>query len=162
MRYATREEKEREKKGERTKTEKERDFFPKRQFTVKLLGEAWRILRGVQQVVGCNKLLPATRLALSMPCRISSVRMTLSLLLCASRDARVLGFNMFHMAYFATISLKLDKDAWSLECLKLSVLSSYTKSVLHISSQRIIFRSSLLLTGKIREYKCYLSFWIRI
>jgi len=40
MRYATREEKEREKKGERTKTEKERDFFPKRQFTVKLLGEA--------------------------------------------------------------------------------------------------------------------------
>lgn len=44
MRYATR----------------ERDFFPKRQFTVKLLGEAWRILRGVQQVVGCNKLLPTT------------------------------------------------------------------------------------------------------
>lgn len=62
-------------------------------------------------MVGCNKLLPATRLALSMPCRTSSVRMTLSLLLCASRDARVLGFNMFHMAYFATISLKLDKDA---------------------------------------------------
>lgn len=64
--------------------------------------------------------------------RTSSVRMTLPLLLCASRDARVLGFNIFQAVYFATISLKLDKDAWSLELWRWS----YIKFVLYISNQR--------------------------
>lgn len=88
MRYV-RERRGRKRERERKKTKKERDFFPKRQFTVKLLGEAWRILRGVQQVVGCNKLLPATRLALSMPRLVPPLFVWLSPCFCAHREMRV-------------------------------------------------------------------------
>ena len=61
--------------------EREREIFslPNRQFTVKLLGEAWRILRGVQQVVGCNKLLPATSGFATRAARVASSRVFLRL-----------------------------------------------------------------------------------
>jgi len=101
-RWDTSQEREREREREREKGERERkrDFFPKRQFTVKLLGEAWRILRGVQQVVGCNKLLPATSGSFQASSYLHSLFVRLSPCFYTRRsirDACILGFSTFHI-----------------------------------------------------------------
>lgn len=85
-------------------TPREEIFFPNRQFTVKLLGEAWRILRGVQQVVGCNKLLPATSGFPTRAARASFVPSSFSTSTFSRRE--ILRFTAFHL------SLATNSSPW--------------------------------------------------
>ena len=108
--YKRKRERERERereKGKRRerkwkKERKRKIFFSKRQFTVKLLGEAWRILRGVQQVVGCNKLLPTTSGSFQASSYLYSLFVRLSSCFYIwrwIRDACILRFRIQHIPY---------------------------------------------------------------
>lgn len=128
MRYATR----------------ERDFFPKRQFTVKLLGEAWRILRGVQQVVGCNKLLPTT--SGSFHCLVVPpllVRLS-TRIFCASGCAR----SRIQRTFRDNLV-----EIWRRR--------PYKRSILHTTDRRTAISNAEkfgpLSAQKMLEYKCYSS-----